>query len=190
MVGFFFFFSWVNTLFWLLLAYLFHHHVTAVACKRSRSFLQKCRWQVTAKHTCRICIHVWPQIQCYDELVHSCMVCTEHMLRWQQFSMVPAVQWPNSAVTTSADANVLRGAATTHSVTYNNESAMGLLRSREIVYVIIIYLVIVNTHSKSRPQSLSFGVFESIWGRFFLKSSIRKLDVLVTLVIHLIRSLC
>ena len=28
----------------------FHPHVTAVARKRSRSFCQKCRWQVTPKH--------------------------------------------------------------------------------------------------------------------------------------------
>ena len=31
--------------------YLFHPPVTAVVCKRSWSFCQKCRWQVTAKHT-------------------------------------------------------------------------------------------------------------------------------------------
>ena len=31
--------------------------VTAVACKRSQSFLQKCRWQVTAKHT--YTLHMW-----------------------------------------------------------------------------------------------------------------------------------
>ena len=31
--------------------YLFHPPVTAVVCQRSRSFCQKCRWQVTAKHT-------------------------------------------------------------------------------------------------------------------------------------------
>ena len=30
--------------------FLFHPCVTAVARKRSRSFCQKCRWQVTAKH--------------------------------------------------------------------------------------------------------------------------------------------
>ena len=30
--------------------YPFHPRVTAVAHKRSRSFCQKCRWQVTAKH--------------------------------------------------------------------------------------------------------------------------------------------
>ena len=28
----------------------FHPRVTAVACKRPRSFCQKCRWQVTPKH--------------------------------------------------------------------------------------------------------------------------------------------
>ena len=44
------FFSRVNFLCWLLFRYPFHPRVTAVTRKRSRSFCQKCRWQVTAKH--------------------------------------------------------------------------------------------------------------------------------------------
>ena len=44
------FFSRVNFLCWLLFWYPFHPRVTAVARKRPRSFRQKCRWQVTAKH--------------------------------------------------------------------------------------------------------------------------------------------
>ena len=44
------FFSMVDFLCWLLFRYPFHPRVTAVARKRSRSFCQKCRWQVTAKH--------------------------------------------------------------------------------------------------------------------------------------------
>ena len=44
------FFSRVDFLCWLLLRYPFHPCVTTVARKRSRSFCQKCRWQVTAKH--------------------------------------------------------------------------------------------------------------------------------------------
>ena len=44
------FFSRVNFLCWLLFRYPFHRSVTAVARKRPRSFCQKCRWQVTAKH--------------------------------------------------------------------------------------------------------------------------------------------
>ena len=40
-----------NFLCWLLFWYLFYPRVTAVARKRSRSSCQKCRWQVTAKHT-------------------------------------------------------------------------------------------------------------------------------------------
>ena len=32
------------------LRYPFHPRVTTVARKKSRSFCQKCRWQVTAKH--------------------------------------------------------------------------------------------------------------------------------------------
>ena len=45
------FFSRVDFLCWLLFRYPFQPCVTAVARKRSRSFCQKCRWQVTAKHT-------------------------------------------------------------------------------------------------------------------------------------------
>ena len=44
------FFSRVNFLCWLLFRYPFHPRVTTVARKRSWSFCQKCRWQVTAKH--------------------------------------------------------------------------------------------------------------------------------------------
>ena len=44
------FFSGVDFLCWLLFRYPFHPCVTTVARKRSRSFCQKCRWQVTAKH--------------------------------------------------------------------------------------------------------------------------------------------
>ena len=36
--------------------YLFHPYVTTVARKRSRSFCQKCRWQVTAKQSCTLCM--------------------------------------------------------------------------------------------------------------------------------------
>ena len=44
------FFSMVDFLCWLLFRYPLHPRVTAVARKRSRSFCQKYRWQVTAKH--------------------------------------------------------------------------------------------------------------------------------------------
>ena len=47
------FFSKVDFLRWLLFWYLFHPHVTAVACKRSWSICQKCRWPVTA---CTLCM--------------------------------------------------------------------------------------------------------------------------------------
>ena len=44
------FFSRVNFLCSLLFRCPFHPRVTSVARKRPRSFRQKCRWQVTAKH--------------------------------------------------------------------------------------------------------------------------------------------
>ena len=51
------FFSRVNFLCWLLFRYPFHPRVTAVARKRPRSFCQKHRWQVTAKHA--YTLHMW-----------------------------------------------------------------------------------------------------------------------------------
>ena len=36
------------------------HRVNAAACKRSWSFCQKCRWRVTAKHTCTL-------YKCWDD---------------------------------------------------------------------------------------------------------------------------
>ena len=45
------FFSRVDFLCWLLFRYPFQPYVTAVARKRSKSFCQKCRWHVLAKHT-------------------------------------------------------------------------------------------------------------------------------------------
>ena len=49
--------------------YPFHSSVTAVARKRSRSFCQKQRWQVTAKHA--YTLRMWL------DMVHGCMVYTE-----------------------------------------------------------------------------------------------------------------
>ena len=43
-------FSRVDYLCWLVFGYPFNPRVTAVARKKSRSFCQKCRWQVTVKH--------------------------------------------------------------------------------------------------------------------------------------------
>ena len=37
--------------------YSFHPHVTTAAHKKSRSFCQKCRWQITAKHA--YTLHMW-----------------------------------------------------------------------------------------------------------------------------------
>ena len=93
------FFSRVDFLCWLLFWYLFHPCVTAVAHKRSWSFCQKCRWQVTAKH--KYTLPMWLWIKCHCELVHSCgMVYTELALRRQQFHVAPAMQHPKSAVST------------------------------------------------------------------------------------------
>ena len=62
---------WENFLLlcWLLFWYLFHPCVTAVTRKRSRSFCQKCRWQVIAKHTHTLPMWLWKMWHC--KLVHG-----------------------------------------------------------------------------------------------------------------------
>ena len=78
------FFSRVNFLCWLLFRYPFHPRITAVARKRSRSFCQKCRWQVTAKHAYTLCM--WLCMKW-----HGCMVYTELAPRRLQFRVAPAM---------------------------------------------------------------------------------------------------
>ena len=64
------FFSRVNFLCWLLFRYPFHPRVTAVARKKSRSFCQKCRWQVTAKHA--YTLRMWLLLNHASALVTTC----------------------------------------------------------------------------------------------------------------------
>ena len=49
--------------------YPFHPRVTAVARKRPRSFCQKCRWQVTAKYACTLCM--WLCIKWYRAYLYG-----------------------------------------------------------------------------------------------------------------------
>ena len=55
---------------------IYHPSVAALAHKRSWPFCQKCKWQVTAKHTCNLCM--WLK---WSDTVNCCMVvwCTQHM---------------------------------------------------------------------------------------------------------------
>ena len=64
------FFSRVDFLRWLLFRYPFHPRVTTVARKKSRSFCQKCRWQVTAKHA--YTLHMWLLLNRASALVTTC----------------------------------------------------------------------------------------------------------------------
>ena len=80
------FFSRVDFLCWLLFRYPFHPCVTAVARKRSWSFCQKCRWQVTAKHA--YTLHMW---FAWSDMEHGCMVYTGLAPRWLQFHVAPAM---------------------------------------------------------------------------------------------------
>ena len=77
------FLSRVNFRCRLLFRYAFNPRVTAVARKRSSSFCQKCRWQVTAKHTCTLlmCLRI---IKWHCKVLHDCMVYTELAPRRQR----------------------------------------------------------------------------------------------------------
>ena len=64
------FFSRVDFLCWLLFRYPFHPRVTTVARKKSRSFCQKCRWQVTAKNS--YTLRMWLLLNRASALVTTC----------------------------------------------------------------------------------------------------------------------
>ena len=64
------FFSRVDFLCWLLFRYPFHPCVTTVARKKSRSFCQKCRCQVTAKHA--YTLRMWILLNRASALVTTC----------------------------------------------------------------------------------------------------------------------
>ena len=64
------FFTRVDFLCWLLFRYPFHPRVTTVARKKSRSFCQKCRWQVTAKHA--YTLRMWILLNRASALVTTC----------------------------------------------------------------------------------------------------------------------
>ena len=63
-------FSGVDFLCWLLFRYPFHPRVTTVARKKSRSFCQKCRCQVTAKHA--YTLRMWILLNRASALVTTC----------------------------------------------------------------------------------------------------------------------
>ena len=65
------FFSRVDFLCWLLFRYPFHPRVTTVARKKSRSFCQKCRWQVTAKTRIHL-TYMWILLNRASALVTTC----------------------------------------------------------------------------------------------------------------------
>ena len=87
------FFSRVDFLCWLLFRYPFHPRVTTVARKKSRSFCQKCRWQVTAKHA--YTLRMWLLLNRASALVTTCQMTSEdikHQLIWSQLGKKPRRQ--------------------------------------------------------------------------------------------------
>ena len=77
---------WYNRNGWLGVKHqLTYPHVTAVAHKRSWSFCQKCRWQVTAKHACTL--RMWLCMKWHG----ACLYGVHNVPRWQQFHVAPAI---------------------------------------------------------------------------------------------------
>ena len=75
--------------------YPFHSRVNAVARKRSWSFFERCRWQVTAKHACTA--HTRLGIKWHCKLVRGCTVYTEHVpkqFRVQSEWGTESISWP------------------------------------------------------------------------------------------------
>ena len=70
----------------VLFRYPFHPRVTAVARKRSQSFCQKCRWQVTVKHA--YTLRMWLCMKWHGAWL---AVCTELAPKRLQFHVAPAM---------------------------------------------------------------------------------------------------
>ena len=60
-------------------------HFTTVACKRSRSFYQKCRWQVTAKHVYTLRMQLC--MKGHGACVFSSNLPPALLVEWPGFSM-------------------------------------------------------------------------------------------------------
>ena len=99
--------------------YLFHPCVTAVAHKWSQSLCQKCRWQVTAKHTwCTI--HMWLQTKWQCKPVHGCVVYKEHTLTAAvshgTSHVIVTTNLPNSIVSTPLLVDIQKPAVLSYSM--------------------------------------------------------------------------
>ena len=91
------FFSRVDFLCWLLFRYPFHPRVTTVARKKSRSFCQKCRWQVTAKHAYTLRMWIEPCFGIGHNLSLICQMTSEDIKHQLiiPVSIQPAFVWPS-----------------------------------------------------------------------------------------------
>ena len=111
------FFSRVNFLYWLLFQY------PRVASKKSQSFCQKCRWQVTAKHTCTLRMSLcmkWQGAWWYGV----------HRMRWDGSSFMWHQPCQRCKYTTSVDIQK-RAIKKPFTHVESHASAVSLLESRE-----------------------------------------------------------
>ena len=105
------FFSRVSFMCWLLFRYPFHPHGTEVARKRSRSFCQKCRWQVTSKH-----VYTWRMWLCMQW--HGAWLYGVHRMCRDGSSFVWHQPCQHCKYTTSVD--IQKRAIKSYSLMYNH----------------------------------------------------------------------
>ena len=122
------FFSRVNFLCWLLFRYPFHPRVTAVARKRPRSFCQKRRWQVTAKHA--YTLRMWLCMKW-----HGAWLYGVHRTRRDGSSFLWHQPCQRCKYTTSVDIQLKRAIKNLFTRVESYASAMSLLESREQRYI-------------------------------------------------------
>ena len=109
-------------------------HITALARKRSLSFCQKCRWQVTAKHAYTLCDFEW------IDTVTWCIVewCTQNLRRNGSISRGTshAAATKRYQYTTSVDINNTRYKkdTVTHSESHANVRSESAREQRIALY--------------------------------------------------------
>ena len=110
-----------------LFRYPFHPVVTAVACKRSGSFCQTCRWQITAKHACTLCMWLCIKWQ-------SAWLYVVHIKRRDGSSFMWHQPCQRCKYTTSVD--IQKRAVKSHAININNSINLLILTAGGYVDIV------------------------------------------------------
>ena len=152
------FFSRVDFLCWLLFRYPFHPRVTTVARKISRSFCQKCRWQVTAKHA--YTLRMWLLLNRASALLTTCPEYVKWHLR--TLSINSSSSSPLSGF--QARSKDLRGGRWSWTLTFaQKRSWVGRWSWAEQVGRLLLRVVQVVRQQRCNGHCLSDSVQHSSW---------------------------